>query len=269
MLDRVREELTQLSVKRGSIEASAENLRRLAAIRSRLMGVLLSPEYIASVRQYLAAFDEITRLQNAYFRGINERFRPPEIAAELRSQALQMTAENLTERGMGANVIKAVESMLSRAITSGGSIADLQNALTESLTTTANGDGLLERYTKQITTDAINQYSAQYTQLISSDLGLEWFVYAGSNLKTTRPFCLAMTEKRYVHISEFPALLRGDFPEFDAHGGRLYKGLPEGMYPDTTPENLQVNRGGYNCGHQLRPVSAAMVPAAIRAKFEG
>jgi hypothetical protein len=40
------------------------------------------------------------------------------------------------------------------------------------------------------------------------------------------------------------------------------------MIADTTPENFQCNCGGWNCRHQLLPVADAMVPAAIRAKFE-
>ncbi len=40
------------------------------------------------------------------------------------------------------------------------------------------------------------------------------------------------------------------------------------MIEGTTPENFQCNCGGWNCRHQLVPVADAVVPAALRAKFE-
>jgi hypothetical protein len=38
------------------------------------------------------------------------------------------------------------------------------------------------------------------------------------------------------------------------------------MIDGTTPDNFIVNRGGYNCGHELIPVSEARVPKEVREK---
>ncbi|MGM9818005.1 MAG: hypothetical protein ACI30B_03365 [Paludibacteraceae bacterium] len=40
------------------------------------------------------------------------------------------------------------------------------------------------------------------------------------------------------------------------------------MIEGTTPENFQVNCGGWNCRHQLVPVANAVVPADVRRRFE-
>lgn len=264
MLDRLREELAGLKIKGGTIQVGAENVRKIAAIKAKLQSIVLTDEYKAAVKDYLKTFAEVTKLQNAYFKGLEKKFKPPAVGDMLQKQAVLGVLQNLTERGIETNVLSGIEDILRKNITTGGSYSELQRALENNLIDNETGDGSLTRYSKQITTDALNQHSAQYTQLIASDLGLEWFKYSGSNINTTRPFCLAMVEKKWIHISEFPAILRGDFDEFRKYDGKLYKGLPAGMIPDTTPANFPINRGGYNCGHQLRPVNQEQVPEDVR-----
>ncbi|MBK7885129.1 MAG: hypothetical protein IPJ81_16090 [Chitinophagaceae bacterium] len=142
----------------------------------------------------------------------------------------------------------------------------MQNYLIDNET----GEGQLQKYTKQITTDALNQYSGQYTQIVSSDLDFEWFRYSGSNIETTRPFCLACTKKKFIHISEIPQLLKGNFPEFREFDGVINEktGLPAGLIAGTDVSNFMINRGGYNCAHQLRPVSEDLVPKEYLAKIK-
>jgi hypothetical protein len=266
ILDQIRVELKDLSIKNGNIIVSGENIRKVAAIKSRLLNIILSPEYVKSVKELLSTYDTITSLQNQYFNTVSTTFSPPAFSEELKNQAKTALANALTERGIEANVLAGIEDILTKNITTGGSYTELAKALEDNITNNETGEGKMLRYAKQITTDALNQYSAQYTQLVSSDLGYEWFYYAGSLIETSRPFCLACRDKKYIHISEFPALLAGDFPEFAKYDGVLYKGLPAGMYPDTTVSNFQINRGGYNCGHQLRPISEGQVPLESRNK---
>jgi hypothetical protein len=58
--------------------------------------------------------------------------------------------------------------------------------------------------------------------------------------------------------------------DIDGHECEIYAktGLPLGMKDGTTPENFIVHRGGWNCGHQLVPVSEAAVPEDVRKKIE-
>jgi hypothetical protein len=102
---------------------------------------------------------------------------------------------------------------------------------------------------------------------INADLGLKWFAYRGSNIKTTREFCLHMTKKEYIHESEFETVLSGNI---DCHQCRIYErtGLPQGLIEGTTPENFPTYRGGWNCQHGLYPVPEIMVPKKVREKLE-
>lgn len=263
ILDRLRVEIADLSLSSGNIIINAANVRKIAAIKAKIESIVLTASYKNAVKEYIAAYEVVNKLQNSYFNALVNGFTPPDIYKALQKESISSVVQDLTERGIQANVVVGIEDILRKNITTGGSYSDLQQSLENNILGNKS-DGSLERYTKQITTDAINQYSAQYTQIISSDLGLEWYYYAGSTLTTSREFCLACVEKRYIHISEFPLLLIGDFPEFKKYNGKLYKGKPSGMILNTTVATLSINRGGYGCGHQMRPVSESLVPLDIR-----
>jgi hypothetical protein len=138
--------------------------------------------------------------------------------------------------------------------------------LEKQLITTEEKPGMLSKYAKTYVVDTLGQFAGQGNKMIADALESEWFQYVGSNLTTTREFCRHLTKKRYVHISEFPAILKG---KIDGHKCKIYTatGLPYGMKEGTNADNFIENRGGWNCGHELIPVSDLTVPKEIREKM--
>jgi GNAT superfamily N-acetyltransferase len=137
----------------------------------------------------------------------------------------------------------------------------------QNIQSTSTNAGLLAQHSGTYAHDAINDFMGQRNKIIGEDLGLEWYMYVGSNLTTTREFCEHLTKKKYVHKSEIPTILSGDI---DGHECEIYAktGLPLGLKDGTTPENFIVHRGGWNCGHQLVPVAPEAVPEDVRKKIE-
>lgn len=252
-----------------TIKASVANMRRVAAFKDRIYTIIKRSGYDRKVSEFIKAFNEVAVIQNQYFTKLSADFKPTKLLEEIKTQSISSTIESLTEAGLNANLVNPINDILLKNITTGGSYAQLTNQLRYFIVTTPEKDGALERYSKQITTDSLNQYSAQYSGAISNDLGLNWFMYDGAIIKTSRPFCEACVKKKYIHRSEFPKLIEGDFPEFKAEEGEIYDktGLPSGMIAGTNPNNLTVYRGGWNCGHQMIPVSDVMVPASVKAKL--
>ncbi len=271
MYNEILDAAQRLDVKDGKIDISAKNLKAINNIKNKLLKVIVTDEYKDKVKEYLKTFNEVTQLQNQYWKGIEANFKPPKLLQALKEITVTDTADKLLEAGIGVNIGDKVTDILRQNITGGGSYANLTEQLRQHILTTPESSGALEKYARQITTDAINQYNGQYTQVVTNDLGYEWFKYDNTDIETTRPFCDAMTDIKYFHISEVPAILRADGLTYVDKKGervnvRLYSktGLPHGMIPGTDASNFFVRRGGYNCGHQIRPVNASQVPKEIK-----
>lgn len=277
MYEGISDELKRLDTSNGRIKTTVENLKIIQSIKNKLTRLIVTPEYLNDVKDFVSQFTEVTKLQNEYWKQVEKTFTPRKVLREIRKQTIQDTIKNLTSSGIGTAISDQIATILRTNITTGGSYAQMTEQLREKILTT-NTDGALLKYAKQITVDSLHQYSAQYTQTVSSDLGLEWYSWQGTEIMTSRPFCQAMVENnRYFHISQVPNLLKG----LDAQGNRLkYEDnktgkektvglydktdLPHGFIPGTNAANFFVNRGGYGCGHQARPVSERVVPLAVR-----
>jgi hypothetical protein len=227
-----------------------------------------------TVTQFSQLYGKVDQLNAAYFKALEKKFKPSKIVPEIRKQSVSLVLENLTEAGLEANLINPVREIINTYVTTGGSYAklatELQNYITGYDSDAGRVEGQLQKFTRQITTDAINQYSATVNEVMTQDLGWEWYRYQGSNVRDTRTFCEALKKKKYFHRSELNKIIKGDFEEFRALKGKIYDktGLPQGMYDDTNTSNFLQYRGGYNCGHQAYPIPTALVPASVRAALK-
>lgn len=255
----------------GKIRPTVKNLSILASIRSKINRIVLTDEYKQEVKDFAKAFNEVTKLQNEYWKGLESTFKPRPLLKEIRKQAIADVVAKLTEAGIGANVSDKITDILKTNITTGGSYKKLTAQLRDGLLNTEQ-KGYLDKYAKQVTVDSLNQYNSQYTQIVSSDLGYTWFKYDNTDIDTTRPFCDAMTDQPYFHISEVPRLLRAEDLYYFKDGVKtkvpLYDktSLPHGMIPGTNADNFFIRRGGYNCGHQIRPVAERQVPLEVKER---
>lgn len=252
-------EIKRLDTNGDKLKVTVKNLSILASIKNKLNRIILNDDYKGEVKEFVKAFNTVYKLQFEYWKSIESTFTPRPLLKAIRNQAITDTVQQLTTQGISANVSDAIIGILRTNITSGGSYAALADQLRQSLTNTPESKGILDRYVKTIANDSINQFSRQYTQIVSSDLGYVWFRYQNSDIDTTRCFCDKMTDKDYFHISEVPKILEG-------MGCDIYKktGLPYGLIDGTNPENFFIRAGGWNCGHSINPVAERQVPIAIR-----
>lgn len=251
--------LKELDTVDDKLKNNVSNWKKIGRIKNELESVILNKTYTSSVGDFLATYDLVSEIQDGYFSKITESFSPAKVLEEIKIQNIAVTADALTEQGINQSVIEPIKTILQTNIASGGSYASLTEQLRAEMLGTDELDGSLLRYARTYATDAINQYSAQYTKTISDDLGLEWFRYAGSLIKTSRPFCVALHDKEYFHKSELPQIVKGYID------GK--KVSTAGMIDGTTAENFQVNRGGWNCGHLCMPIPEESVPKNLRDKF--
>lgn len=267
VFERIQRLLKDLNVSGTTVRNNIENLRIINQIAGEVEKAVLQADYVDAVKTFAQSFQLVSELQNQYFKSVTATYKPTRVLNEIKKQAVGWTVASLTESGINQGLSSGIENILRTNITSGGKYFDLVEQMRNHITTNQTGLGSLERYTRQITTDALNQFSAQYSAAVTDDLGLEWFRYVGSNLATTRPFCKYLTKKEWIHKSELDTILIDNIDGVkicskDIPCNKTTK-LPQGMIPGTTAQNLKINRGGYNCGHQLIPVSENMVPKSL------
>lgn len=272
MYSRVLELIKELDLSNGRVKVTAKNMRILGSLKQELNNAILNKSFEKKIGELVKAYDKVESVQSQYFSTVAASFSPGAIFKEVKKQAIQSVRDGLAESGLSYNVTSKVQGILKQNITTGGRFTDLTEQMRAFLIDDKTGEGALARYSKQIVFDGLQQYSATYTQLATDDLGLNFFKYVGTLKETSREFCRTLIEAKngcmpYIHRSQFSELLRG---EICGHQVELNKktDLPEGMKKETTVDNLQLLRGGWSCGHQLIPVSSAIVPKHLRERFE-
>lgn len=264
--NKVQNLLKELETSNGRLISSAKNIRAIGQLKEEINKAVLNPDYIAQAADFTDAFNVVTDLQNNYFASLNVDYTPKKVAEELRKLSIDTTIEALTESGIDSNVTAGVQQILKSNISGGGYYSDLMDQMRTYLLTDEGGAGALESYTKQITTDSLNQYSAQYNQLITHDLKFSWHQYVGSLRGTSRDFCKKLVQKRWVHDSELEDVLKGHIGSqrvtINPKTGVWYGGI-EG----TNKATFATNRGGYSCNHQWYGVSDEFVPKELQEKF--
>ncbi len=258
----------------GRIKASVRNVKIIGRIKTELNKVILNSPYSKDVKAIVDTYDKVTALQNSYFTSLVGTFTAPKVAEEIRQLSIDNVVESLGRNALDVNITQPIRAILTQSVTTGGTRAELTETVRAFLLESDKGKGALTRYAKTLTTDALNQYSANYNTIISDDLGFEWFKYSGSLRETSRDFCRVLIDAsrsggcmEYIHQSQIPALLDGHICGDDVD---IYDktGLPQGMVDGTNESNFKVLRGGYNCNHQLIGVPSAIVPKRLRDQYK-
>jgi hypothetical protein len=125
MFDSVMEEVAKLDVVNGNIKATVANIKRIASIKAKLNRLILTDDYKAEVKEFAKAFNDVTKLQNEYWRGVEKTFKPRALLKEIRRQAISSVTTNLLEAGIDANVANPIAEILRANITTGGSLKNL------------------------------------------------------------------------------------------------------------------------------------------------
>ena len=258
--------IKELEVSRGSILNNVNNLKLLGKIQNKLDELLINKSYKSDVQAFIDSYTQISKLNIEYFSQFNKKYKPAKTLPIIKELAIQQTINDLMGDGFKSGVTGQVRNILQQNITTGGSYAQFQEQLSDFVLGTKEREGVLQRYTKQITTDAINQYNAQYHDAIAQDLQFNWGRYVGSNLLTSREFCQKLTKKEWIHKSELDSIIKGFIDGDELKLSKSTK-LPLGMIPGTNSGNFKVRRGGYNCGHQFFWVPDSAVPDEVKSRL--
>jgi hypothetical protein len=240
----------------GNIAKTARNIARIDQIIDGLKKTLTTGEYKNIVRSFADEIDAQKGRTVQYFTSAIGSDPPitsfaATMYAKKRAEAINSVISNSALDGLLANDLRAT---LSDAVAGNSRYS---NTL-ESLQTLINGndeiEGLLQRRGRQIVSDTFATTDRAFTDIVAQDLELEWYLYSGGEMDTTRCFC-EIRNGRYYHRSEIQS-----WGNLENIGACRTKNGWAGRMPDTTADTIFINAGGFYCQHSFLPVSIFAVP---------
>ncbi len=240
--------LDDLEYSRGSIVINEANLLRIEQITEQIREVLTEGEFETVVGELLEEFDTQAAVTYKYYDAAFDGFEVPAIANDILAQKKREAVIDLLN-STDQYLTNPMRQSLSNAVSGGATRSDLIDVFNLLINGDAETVGRLERATRQIVSDTFALSDRAVTNTVAEQLGLEWYLYAGGLIDTTRPFCKARNGK-YFRKSEVES----------------WAGLGDwaGRMAGTTEETIFLTAGGYNCQHSILPVSEAVVPERFK-----
>lgn len=265
IFNRIQLLLRDLDIRRGQIRSTVSNLRKINRLKREIQNAVLNDKYLKQVESFGKSFEKVSQLQTEYFVTLEKGFTLPAFVKTLKSESIAAMTEGLTEAGIRANITEKAAEIVRRSISEGASFGELVSEMQTFLTKTETGAGALSRYANVLTTDSLNGFAREYNQIVSDDLGFEWFIYTGALVDESRDFCKALVKKKWIHISEFDEITNPGKKFALIDGKSVSK---TGLKPATNPVTFRSKAGGFNCAHLVSPINEEFVPEEIRAEFE-
>lgn len=229
----------------GYIKQSSVNRKILREAQNVFDDLIANSPYQNSVESHLKVIPKLDNINVQYFKTISDVFSPNKnFIKELQRQVIRDVNVNLLNEGLIAQVKTPLNQILNQNVSMGGSFSGFQEQLRNFIKGNDQVEGRLLRYVRTYTKDMLFNYARGFQQAVVADLKLEWYSYSGGLMDKSRPFCIARAGNIYHQ------------DEIESWAGLSWAG----KNPNTTASSIFIYCAGYNCGHQLIPVHASLVP---------
>lgn len=246
--------ISKLEKKGDLFTNSAANRAAVDRIIERATTLLMEGPYAEALTNYLVSLQTSVLLGDSYFKALTE-FEQKAFYRETIKKAIAQVTDLFDKDAIGQVFINPLKTLLSNQVDLGASFGDTVKTLRNFIEGNPQLDqeGKLSRYVKQNARDAFAQTDQLFTQIVTKDIGLTWYRYAGALIADSREFCIHRAGN-YYHEDEI----------------REWAGLSwQGKNPNTNSDNIFILRGGFNCIHQLAPVLEDLVPDADKERARG
>jgi hypothetical protein len=222
-------------------ESRAKSLIQLINLKSQIASVIVSnKQYQGAVKKVIDSFSDLANLTDKYFGLVIDSYQPDKkLYNAIVKAASQATKDALIGGAMKDNFGNAISAVLKANLTGSSDRKQLNKALRTFIAGDKSQKPFLERYIKQVTNDVVMAFNNQYMQAVSADLDLQHYVYQGTLIVDSRPFCVARAG-RYFTKDEVESWASLDWT---------------GKMAGTNSVTIFSYRGGYNCRHNIYPVS--------------
>ena len=220
----------------------AKTLKELIKLKKDIADTIIqNVPYQLQVAEVIKGFEMLSELSNEYITlAIGDFKEKKELYKAILESNIATTKDALLGAGIRENFGTAIQEVLKDNISGIGTRSELNKTLRKFIEGTEKEAAFLNRYIKQTTNDAVMTFNAEYIQTVADDLGVEYYLYAGTVIQDSRAFCTARSG-RYFTTDQVKSWAN-------------LKGW-QGRMAGTNSNTIFIYRGGYNCRHQLWPVS--------------
>lgn len=252
---RVIEMISGLDQENGVIINNERNISIINGLSADLEKEIFNQDYFKAVVDYSKEFAIQADINNDYFTKLDTAFEQLGKYEDV-LKATQKSAIDLLSRDKFTEVlINPLQQSLQSSIINGQSFADTVTSLRQTILGNDQVDGKLLSYVKTVSYDGFAVSDRTYTNVVSQELGIQWFLYFGGEIEDTRCFC---TERHgnYYHKKEIEEWGAGK--NVGACGAKW-----QGRNAGTNAATIFSFAGGYNCKHSILPSSLRSVPKSV------
>jgi hypothetical protein len=231
----------------GYILQNSANRKILAEAEAKVSEVFASNLYQQAVERYVFTIPKIDDLNQKYLTTIPKFTENKQFLKSLQTQTIRTVEQYVLQDGLESQVISPLSQILNQNINSGGKFSGFLQQIRDYVKGNDQVEGRALSYSRTFLRDSMFTYSRTYQQSVTSDLGLEFYLYSGGEVDTTREFCSERTGKFFHH------------KEVEKWASLQWKGKK----PGTTESSIFLFAGGWNCGHELIPVDKIIVPQDV------
>lgn len=208
-----------------------------------ILDALQSSKYPSDVNGFLRNFETLKQYNFDIHRDVNDLSEKElsDLINPIQRSTVEQTLQSLTGSGVSTNFIEPIRTGIYQNIVAGSTKADLEAYLRRYILGNPEVDGLLSRYVKQVSRDALNQFDGQVNAKIANEFGLDAYRYVGSLIEDSRPQCRRWVAMGMIQTKDLPT----EIAWMNANG--------TGAIPGTSPDTFSIYRGGYNCRHSAIP----------------
>jgi len=241
--------LKDLDLTNGYIQQTTANRRILTEAYNAIDTAYTSPTYSLAVSNYVAIVPKIDAANIAYFTSLESGFAPKKVYLKsIQKELITTVNQYVMQDGLQSQVIQPLNQILNQNINAGGSYSGFIDQVRTYVRGSSEVESKAMQYTRTFVKDTLFTYSRTYQQAVSADLGLTYYYYSGSLMDTSRPFCVERFDQYYSK------------KEIESWAGLEWKGKKQG----TTESSIFHFAGGWQCGHQIIPVSELIVPKEVK-----
>lgn len=240
--------LKDLELQDGYIKQNAANRKILNKADNKVQETFSSSKYTTAVNNYIAVIPRIDLNNVKYFTSIEESFKPSRIFLKnLQTDTISTIEKYVLRDGLQSQVINPLSQILSQNVNSGGKFSGFLEQVRNYVKGNEQVEGRAMGYTRTYLRDSLFTYSRTFQQSLTSDLGLEFYLYSGGLIETSRPFCIERSGKYFSH------------KEIESWAELDWAGKKAG----TTASSIFLFAAGWNCAHQIIPVHKSVVPKDV------